>query len=200
MIDTVPSLGCGFLHDHQTNSPDRTGGGGKTRTQSAVGSMNNLQQFRKSSMDLVCWSGAQQDAVWNRQHVANQLRSLLCEYYAAFLEAFPGSSRWTGVSGGLAYPDACAVLAIASTPTQAARLTHPQLNAALRREGRQRGIAAACIRLQLLWSWRQTWPIQHQTLPAARRPPTPLGRSRLGSNGTCSRCPPAPADRRPNFS
>ncbi len=152
MIDTVPSLGCGFLHDHQTNSPDRTGGGGKTRTQSAVGSMNNLQQFRKSSMDLVCWSGAQQDAVWNRQHVANQLRSLLCEYYAAFLEAFPGSSRWTGVSGGLAYPDACAVLAIASTPTQAARLTYSRLNAALRREDRQRGVsclhsAAASVEL-----------------------------------------------------
>jgi len=55
-------------------------------------------------MDLVCWSGAQQDAVWNRQYVANQLRSLLCEYYAAFLEAFPGSSRWTGVSGCLCCP------------------------------------------------------------------------------------------------
>ena len=24
-------------------------------------------------MDVVCWSGAQQDAVWNRQHVANHL-------------------------------------------------------------------------------------------------------------------------------
>src|SRR5258708_7635765 len=104
MIDTVPSLGCGFLHDHQTNSPDRTGGGGKTRTQSVVGSMNNLQQFRKSSMDLVCWSGAQQDAVWNPEHVANQLHSLLREYYAAFLEALPGSSRWTGVSGCLCCP------------------------------------------------------------------------------------------------
>jgi len=30
---------------------------------------------------------AQQDAVWNRQHVANQLRSVLREYYPAFLEA-----------------------------------------------------------------------------------------------------------------
>ena len=38
------------------------------------------------------------------KHVANQLRSLLCEYYAAFLEAFPGSSRWTGVSGCLCCP------------------------------------------------------------------------------------------------
>src|SRR5258708_7635766 len=54
--------------------------------------------------------------------------------------------------GGLAYPDACAVLAIASTPTQAARLTYSRLNAALRREDRQRGVsclhsAAASVEL-----------------------------------------------------
>src|SRR6266851_212220 len=56
---------------------------------------------------------AQQDAVWNRQQVANQLRSLLHEYYPAFVEAFKDRRP-----GGLAHPDACAVLAVAPTPTQ----------------------------------------------------------------------------------
>ena len=32
---------------------------------------------------------AQQDSLWNRQQLANQLRSLLREYYPAALEAFP---------------------------------------------------------------------------------------------------------------
>jgi transposase len=93
---------------------------------------------------------AQQDAVWNRQHVANQLRSLLRDYYPAFLEAFQDRRP-----GGLAHPDARAVLAVAPTPTQAACLTRPQLAAALKRAGRQRGIAAACVRLQAIF--RRTW-------------------------------------------
>src|SRR5919204_6431888 len=93
---------------------------------------------------------AQQDAVWNRQHVVNQLRSLLREYYPAFLEAFQDRRP-----GGLAHPDARAVLAIAPTPAQAARLTRPQLSAALKRAGRQRGFTAASIRLQAIF--RRTW-------------------------------------------
>src|SRR6266852_4866975 len=93
---------------------------------------------------------AQQDAVWNRQQVANQLRSLLREYYPAFIEGFQGRRP-----GGLAHPDACAVLAMAPTPTHAARLTRPQLQAALRRAGRQRGIRAATVRLQAIF--RRTW-------------------------------------------
>jgi transposase len=46
---------------------------------------------------------AQQDAVWNRQQVANQLRSLLREYYPAFVEAFQGRhpGGWPGASGCL---------------------------------------------------------------------------------------------------
>ena len=50
---------------------------------------------------------AQQDAVWNRQQLGNQLRSLLREYYPAALTAFQHKT------GGLARPDARAVLAIA---------------------------------------------------------------------------------------
>jgi transposase len=103
---------------------------------------------------------AQQDAVWNRQQVANQLRSLLREYYPAFVEAFQGRRP-----GGLAHPDACAVLAIAPTPTQAARLTRPQLQAALRRAGRQRGIRAASVRLQAIF--RRTWLHQLSMVEAA---------------------------------
>jgi len=104
---------------------------------------------------------AQQDAVWNRQHVANQLRSLLREYYPAFLDAFQDRRP-----GGLAHPDAFAVLAVAPTPTQAARLTRPQLNAALRRAGRQRGIAAACIRLQAIFrrAWLHQLPLVEQAM------------------------------------
>jgi transposase len=56
---------------------------------------------------------AQQDAVWNRQQVANQLRSLFHEYYPAFVEVFKDRRL-----GGLPHPDACAVLAVAPTPTQ----------------------------------------------------------------------------------
>src|SRR4051812_27685868 len=89
---------------------------------------------------------AQHDAVLNRQHIANQLRSLLREYYPAFLEALQDRRLH-----GLAHPDARAVLAIAATPTQAARLTRPQLAAALKRAGRPPGITAACIRLQAIF-------------------------------------------------
>src|SRR6202165_16313 len=93
---------------------------------------------------------AQQDAVWNRQQVANQLRSLLREYYPAFIEAFQDRRP-----GGLAHPDACAVLALAPPPTQAAFLNRPQLQAALRRTGRQRGIRAASVRLRAIF--RRNW-------------------------------------------
>jgi transposase len=104
---------------------------------------------------------AQQDAVWNRQHVANQLRSLLRDYFPGFLEAFQDRRP-----GGLAHPDARAVLAIASTPTEAARLRRPQLAAALKRAGRQRGITAACVRLQVIFGrpWLQQLPLVEQAM------------------------------------
>src|SRR5690606_1633857 len=67
---------------------------------------------------------AQQDAVWSRQQIANQVRSLLREYYPVALDAF--SSK----QGCLTRPEARAVLALAPTPSAAARLTLPQLRAA----------------------------------------------------------------------
>jgi transposase len=85
---------------------------------------------------------AQQDAVWARQQLVNQVRSLLREYYPAALDAFLGKQF------GLARPEARAVLATAPTPARAARLTPAQLRAALKRAGRTRGIDAEAVRLR----------------------------------------------------
>ena len=85
---------------------------------------------------------AQQDAVWDRVIAHNRLRSLLHEYYPALLLAF-ASKR-----GGLMRPEARALLAAAPTPNKAARLTHTQLVAILRRAGRTRLLPAEATRLQ----------------------------------------------------
>jgi transposase len=85
---------------------------------------------------------AQQDATWNRQQIANQLRSLLREFYPAALDAF---ATW---ANGLCRPEARELLKSAPTPTKAARLTRAQIQAALRRAGRKRGIEAEADRLK----------------------------------------------------
>ncbi|MFF1902964.1 IS110 family transposase [Kitasatospora sp. NPDC058218] len=85
---------------------------------------------------------AQQDAVWNKQQMANQLRSLLREYYPAALAAF---EPW---KNGLCRPEAREILKTAPTPAKAARLTRTQLAAALKRAGRKRGIEAEVERLR----------------------------------------------------
>ncbi|WP_138968821.1 IS110 family transposase [Streptomyces sp. YIM 121038] len=69
---------------------------------------------------------AQQDAVWTRQQVANQARSLLREYYPAALLAFQGKQ------GNLTRADARVILTLAPTPAKAAKLTLTQLRAALK--------------------------------------------------------------------
>lgn len=76
----------------------------------------------------------QQDAVWNRQQLANQLRSLLREFFPAALQAFQVKNV------GLTSREARAVLTMAPTPTEAAKLTKTQLRAALCRAGRQRNL------------------------------------------------------------
>jgi transposase len=78
---------------------------------------------------------AQQDAVWRRSKATNELRSMLREYYPAFLDTFAGKS-----ATNLATPQARAILAIAPTPAHAARLSKARVAAALRRGGRKRGI------------------------------------------------------------
>jgi transposase len=97
---------------------------------------------------------AQQDATWNRQQIANQLRSLLREYYPAALAAADG---W---KNGLCRPEIREILKAAPTPTHAARLTRTQLQAALKRAGRQRGIEADAERFRDVF--RTDWA--HQQL------------------------------------
>lgn len=73
---------------------------------------------------------AHQRLVWDRQRQVNRLRSTLREYYPAALETFKG----------LAHRDAVAILAVAPTPDAGARLSKPQIKAALKRAGRQRNL------------------------------------------------------------
>lgn len=77
---------------------------------------------------------AHQDATWRRARASNELRSLLREYHPGFLTTFASDN-----ATNLASADARAVLAIASTPALAAKLSKARIAAALRRGGRQRG-------------------------------------------------------------
>ncbi|MFD9790355.1 IS110 family transposase [Streptomyces sp. NPDC059070] len=103
---------------------------------------------------------AQQDALWNRQTIANQLRSLLREYYPSVLDAV---ASW---ANGLCRPEARELLKTAPTPAQAARLTRPQLQAALKRAGRKRGIAAEAERLREVFraEWAHQPPLVEDAL------------------------------------
>lgn len=92
---------------------------------------------------------AQQDAVWERVHAQNKLRSHLREYFPGFLAAF-ASAR-----GGINRPEARAVLAAAPTPADAARLTKARLASLLRKAGRQRGIEAEAARLHAAFGQEQ---------------------------------------------
>ncbi|MGW0595480.1 IS110 family transposase [Streptosporangium sp. NPDC002607] len=92
---------------------------------------------------------AQQDAVWNRQQLANQLRSLLREYFPAALKAFHVKNI------GLTSREARAVLQAAPTPGAAAKLTFRRLHTLLRGSGRQRNIETWIDRLQALFGEEQ---------------------------------------------
>jgi len=72
--------------------------------------------------------------VWRRTRASNELRSLLRDYYPAFLAAFAGKTT------NLACREARAVLAIAPTPADAFELTAGRIAGQLRRTGRQRGV------------------------------------------------------------
>jgi hypothetical protein len=89
---------------------------------------------------------AHQDAIWRRTTAHHQLRSLLREFYPTFLATFSGRFAL-----GIASPEARALVAIASTPAAAAKLSVSRIAAALRRAGRSRGIAktAAEIKAEL---------------------------------------------------
>jgi hypothetical protein len=72
-----------------------------------------------------------QTMIWTRQRQANQLRSMLREFYPAALVAF---------GEDLAGRDALAVLALAATPAAGRVLTRTRVVSALRRAGRQRNL------------------------------------------------------------
>ena len=88
---------------------------------------------------------AGQDAVWQRQQAANQLRSLLREYFPAALVAFQVKHI------GLASPEARTVLAAAPTPASAARLTKPRLRSLLIKAGRRRNLDTWVDRLHAIF-------------------------------------------------
>jgi hypothetical protein len=78
---------------------------------------------------------AAQDAIWRRSRATQELRAILREFYPSFLQAFAGN-----VHTNLATDDARAVLAIAPTPAEAAKLSKTRIITALRRAGRQRRV------------------------------------------------------------
>lgn len=79
-----------------------------------------------------------QNLIWTRTRQTNALRSALREYYPAALQAF----------ADLADRDTLAVLAKAPTPAAGAGLTLGQIQAALKRGGRQRNIARRAGEIQ----------------------------------------------------
>jgi transposase len=89
---------------------------------------------------------AQQDAVWNRGQLSNQLRSHLKQYFPAALAAF----QVRGI--GLDSREARAVLAVAPDPTIAAKLTMTRLQSVLRKSGRQRNIETWAKRLRTIFA------------------------------------------------
>lgn len=79
-----------------------------------------------------------QNLIWTRNRQTNALRSALREYYPAALETF----------ADLADRDTLAVLAKAPTPLEGARLTLGQIQAALKRGGRQRNLERRADEIQ----------------------------------------------------
>jgi transposase len=84
---------------------------------------------------------AHQSLIWDRTRHTNRLRHGLRDYFPAADRAF---------SGELAGMDAVGILAKASTPTEAARLSVAQIRSALKAGGRQRNIEAKAAEIQQL--------------------------------------------------
>jgi transposase len=80
---------------------------------------------------------AHQDAIWDRMQTAAKLRSLLREYYPAFLATFED----------LTSREASASLRLAPAPAEVADLRKTSLAAGLRRAGRRRGVEDTTTRI-----------------------------------------------------
>ena len=81
---------------------------------------------------------AHQNLIWARTRHTNGVRNALREYYPAALETF----------GDLAHSDAVAVVGRAPVPSMGARLTLPQIRAALKRGGRKRNLDPVARKIQ----------------------------------------------------
>jgi hypothetical protein len=90
---------------------------------------------------------AQQDAVWSRQQIGNQIRDLLKDFYPAALAAFADLP-----DGALARRDARTILAAAPTPAQAAKLTPARLRRLLIKAGRKRYLDRDVDRLRAIFA------------------------------------------------
>jgi len=90
---------------------------------------------------------AQQDAVWARQQIGNQIRDLLNDFYPAAIVALAELP-----SGGLARADARTILAAAPTPAQAAKLTQQRLRRLLIKAGRRRDLDRDIERLREIFT------------------------------------------------
>lgn len=98
---------------------------------------------------LAVLARAGQEAVWARQQLANQLRSVLREFFPAALTAFQVKHI------GLASRESLAVLTTAPTPTEASKLTRPALRRLLARAGRQRNLDTWSERLHTIFTVEQ---------------------------------------------
>jgi transposase len=90
---------------------------------------------------------AQQDTVWARQQIGNQIRDLLNDFYPTAIVAFAELP-----SGGLARADARTILAAAPTPAQAAKLTPARLRRLLIQAGRRRDLDRDVDRLRAVFT------------------------------------------------
>jgi transposase len=90
---------------------------------------------------------AQQDAVWARQQIGNQIRDLLKDFYPAAIVAFAALP-----TGGLARADARTILATAPTPAQAAKLTPARLRRLLVKAGRRHDLDRDVERLRQVFT------------------------------------------------
>jgi len=107
-----------------------------------------------------------QNLIWTRNRQTNALRSALREYYPAAQEAFPD----------LADRDALGVLAKAPTPAQGAQLTLGQIQAALKRGGRQRNLERRTGEIHTALRTANS-PLPTQSPTRTRRQPAPQSRS-----------------------
>jgi transposase len=90
---------------------------------------------------------AQQDAVWARQQIGNQIRDLLNGFYPAAIATFAELP-----SGGLTRSDARTILAAAPTPAEAAKLTPTRLRRLLVKAGRRRDLDRDIDRLRAIFA------------------------------------------------